>query len=69
MIYYQMSVLMLVRIRGILIISTPRDIVNFKELFKDGSEYGLNIEYAIQEQSNGLEEYLLYVKNSLVMII
>ena len=69
MIYYQMSVLMLVRIRGILIISTPRDIVNFKELFKDGSEYGLNIEYAIQEQSNGLEEYLLYVKNSLVMIM
>ena len=64
-----MSVLMLVRIRGILIISTPRDIVNFKELFKDGSEYGLNIEYAIQEQSNGLEEHLLYVKNSLVMII
>ena len=69
MIYYPMSVLMLAGIRDILIISTPRDIVNFKELFKDGSEYGLNIEYAIQEQSNGLEEYLLYVKNSLVMIM
>ena len=56
MIYYPMSVLMLAGIRDILIISTPRDIVNFKELFKDGSEIGLNIEYAIQEQPNGLAE-------------
>ena len=56
MIYYPMSVLMLAGIRDILIISTPRDIVNFKELFKDGSEYGLNIEYAIQESPNGLAE-------------
>ncbi|WP_294351706.1 glucose-1-phosphate thymidylyltransferase RfbA [uncultured Clostridium sp.] len=56
MIYYPMSVLMLAGIRDILIISTPRDIVNFKELFKDGSELGLNIEYAIQEQPNGLAE-------------
>ena len=56
MIYYPMSVLMLAGIRDILIISTPRDIVNFKELFKDGSEFGLNIEYAIQEQPNGLAE-------------
>ena len=56
MIYYPMSVLMLAGIRDILIISTPRDIINFKELFKDGSEFGLNIEYAIQEQPNGLAE-------------
>ena len=56
MIYYPMSVLMLAGIRDILIISTPRDIVNFKELFKDGSEFGLKIEYAIQEQPNGLAE-------------
>ena len=56
MIYYPMSVLMLAGIREILIISTPRDIVNFKELFKDGSELGLQIEYAIQEQPNGLAE-------------
>lgn len=56
MIYYPMSVLMLAGIREILIVSTPRDIVNFKELFKDGSEFGLNIEYAIQEKPNGLAE-------------
>ena len=56
MIYYPMSVLMLAGIKDILIISTPRDIINFKELFKDGSEFGLNIEYAVQEQPNGLAE-------------
>lgn len=56
MIYYPMSVLMLAGIREILIISTPRDIVNFKELFRDGSEFGLNVEYAIQEEPNGLAE-------------
>lgn len=56
MIYYPMSVLMLAGIRDILVISTPRDIINFKELFKDGQELGLNIEYAIQENPNGLAE-------------
>ena len=56
MIYYPMSVLMLAGIRDILIISTPRDIVNFKELFKDGQELGLNIKYAVQENPNGLAE-------------
>ena len=56
MIYYPMSVLMLAGIKDILIISTPRDIVNFKELFRDGSEIGLKIEYAVQENPNGLAE-------------
>lgn len=59
MIYYPMSILMLSGIRDILIISTPRDIVGFKELFNDGSELGLNIEYAIQEKPNGLAEAFL----------
>ncbi|WP_297423378.1 glucose-1-phosphate thymidylyltransferase RfbA [Clostridium sp.] len=56
MIYYPMSVLMLAGIKNILIISTPRDIINFKELFKDGQELGLHIEYAVQENPNGLAE-------------
>lgn len=56
MIYYPLSVLMLAEIREILIISTPRDINCFKELFNDGRKIGLNISYAIQEKPNGLAE-------------
>jgi glucose-1-phosphate thymidylyltransferase len=56
MIYYPMSVLMLADIREILIISTERDIDGFKELFGDGSDLGLSIEYAIQKAPNGLAE-------------
>ena len=56
MIYYPMSVLMLAGIKDILIISTPRDINMFKELFRNGHDLGLNIEYAVQEQPNGLAE-------------
>ena len=56
MIYYPLSVLMLAGIREVLIISTPRDISAFQELFGDGSSLGLRMEYAIQEQPRGLAE-------------
>lgn len=56
MIYYPVSVLMLAGIKDILIISTPRDILLFKELFGTGSHLGLNISYAVQEAPRGLAE-------------
>lgn len=56
MIYYPMSVLMLAGIRDILIISTPTDTPRFEELFGDGHDLGLNIEYAVQAKPNGLAE-------------
>jgi glucose-1-phosphate thymidylyltransferase len=59
MIYYPLSVLMLAGIRDILIISTPRDINCFKELFGDGSKIGVNFSYAVQDQPRGLADAFL----------
>lgn len=56
MIYYPLSVLMLSNIKEILIISTPKDIDRFKDIFGDGSGLGLDIQYAIQNHPNGLAE-------------
>lgn len=59
LIYYPLSVLMLAGIRDILLISTPRDILTFKELLGNGENLGLNIEYTIQHKPNGLAEAFL----------
>ena len=56
MIYYPLSVLMLAGIREVLIISTPRDIGCFKELFGDGAWLGMRFEYAVQDKPRGLAD-------------
>ncbi|MDR1362966.1 MAG: glucose-1-phosphate thymidylyltransferase RfbA [Spirochaetaceae bacterium] len=56
MIYYPLSTLMLAGIREILIISTPRDITSFKNLFSDGEWLGMHFEYAVQESPRGLAD-------------
>ncbi|MDY0870929.1 glucose-1-phosphate thymidylyltransferase RfbA [Dongia rigui] len=56
MIYYPVATLMLAGIRDILLISTPRDIERYVELFGDGSRWGLNISYAEQPRPNGIAE-------------
>ena len=62
MIYYPLSVLMLAGIREVLIISTPRDISCFKELFGDGKWLGMHFEYAVQDKPRGLADAFIVGK-------
>lgn len=73
MVYYPLSTIMLAGVMEILIISTPRDLPVYEALLGDGSQLGLSISYAVQEQPNGLAEAFIigekFIGNDKVMLV
>lgn len=73
MIYYPISTLMLADIKEILIITTPEDQDSFKRLLGDGSSFGVNLQYAVQEKPNGIAEAFIigeeFIGNDSVCLI
>jgi glucose-1-phosphate thymidylyltransferase len=65
MIYYSLSLLMLAGIREILVITCPKNQSNFKDLLGNGSQWGITLSYAIQDQPNGIAESLIIAEDFL----